>query len=494
MRYSIFVLAFCAVTHAADYFKIKVIDDQTGRGVPLVELKTSSNVRYFTDSNGFVAFSEPGLMDQKVYFGVSSHGYEFPADGFGSRGIALQIKPGGSAELKIKRINIAERLYRITGEGIYRDSVLLGEKVPTSQPLLNGQVTGQDSNMAVPYRGKIHWFWGDTGRISYALGHFAMAGATSEFPGRGGLDPSVGVDLHYFVGADGFSRPMAPLPEPGLVWVGGIATVPDERGVEKMAAHYMRMKSLAECLGRGLMVYDDDKDIFRETKKIDLHAPLAPNGQATISGDYVYFAVPYATMRVKRNLADFMDLAKYEGFSCLAPGERFHGKDTKVERDRGGKLIYAWKRDTEPLNETQQKELVKAGRIKADEAWINMRDVDSDKPVIAHGGSICWNEFRKQWIMIFVEVNGTSNLGEIWFAESEKIEGPFRRAKKIVTHDHYDFYNPVQHPFFDQQGGRIIYFEGTYTATFSGPTQITPRYEYNQIMYRLDLGDERLRF
>jgi hypothetical protein len=45
---------------------------------------------------------------------------------------------------------------------------------------------------------------------------------------------------------------------------------------------------------------------------------------------------------------------------------------------------------------------------------------------------------------------------------------------------------------FDQKGGRVIYFEGTYTAEFSGNTDPTPRYDYNQIMYRLDLADGRL--
>jgi hypothetical protein len=56
-----------------------------------------------------------------------------------------------------------------------------------------------------------------------------------------------------------------------------------------------------------------------------------------------------------------------------------------------------------------------------------------------------------------------------------------------------DFYNPTQHPFFDAEGGRIIYFQGTYTNTFSGDPTPTPRYEYNQMMYRLDLGDPRLK-
>ena len=45
---------------------------------------------------------------------------------------------------------------------------------------------------------------------------------------------------------------------------------------------------------------------------------------------------------------------------------------------------------------------------------------------------------------------------------------------------------------FDQDGGRLIYFEGTYTHTFSGNDNATPRYDYNQIMYRLDLADPRL--
>jgi hypothetical protein len=54
-------------------------------------------------------------------------------------------------------------------------------------------------------------------------------------------------------------------------------------------------------------------------------------------------------------------------------------------------------------------------------------------------------------------------------------------------------YNPKQHPYFDQDGGRTIYFEGTYTQAFSGSEETaTPRYDYNQIMYRLDLGDPRL--
>src|SRR5262249_40327215 len=157
-----------------------------------------------TDSIVLIAFYEPGLMNQRVWFEVSSHGYEFAADGFGLRGVTLETKPGGMARLKIRRLNIAERLYRITGEGIYRDTILLGRKAPIAQPLLNGAVTGQDGILTAIYHDKLYWFYGDTSRLSYGLGNFAMSGATSELPGK--IDPSVGFDLKYFVANDGFAK------------------------------------------------------------------------------------------------------------------------------------------------------------------------------------------------------------------------------------------------------------------------------------------------
>ena len=75
-------------------FRIEVVDDETGRGVPLVELRTVNQIRYVTDSNGIVAFDEPGLLGKKVFFHVKSHGYEYPKDGFGNRGVALETQAG----------------------------------------------------------------------------------------------------------------------------------------------------------------------------------------------------------------------------------------------------------------------------------------------------------------------------------------------------------------------------------------------------------------
>ena len=93
--------------------------------------------------------------------------------------------------------------------------------------------------------------------------------------------------------------------------------------------------------------------------------------------------------------------------------------------------------------------------------------------------------------MIVTQLGGTSMLGEVWFAEAISPTGPWRDAVKIVTHEKYSFYNPKHHFAFDND--RFIYFEGTYTHTFSGNTQATPRYDYNQIMYKLDLADPRLK-
>jgi hypothetical protein len=94
--------------------------------------------------------------------------------------------------------------------------------------------------------------------------------------------------------------------------------------------------------------------------------------------------------------------------------------------------------------------------------------------------------------MILSEIFGTSLLGEVWYLEADKPQGPWVYATKIVTHADYTFYNPRHHPMFDKENGRVIYFEGTYTNWLTGHKNFTPRYDYNQIMYKLDLADERL--
>lgn len=491
--------ALMSATVMAVPFKIQVVDEQTGRGVPLVELKTTDATTYYTDSNGIVAFEEPGLMNQDIFFSLKSHGYEFPQDGFGSRGKALKTVPGGSAQLSIKRLNIAERLYRITGPGIYRDTVLVGEKAPLKAPLLNGKVMGQDTVMSTVYKNKIYWFWGDTSRPAYPLGNFHTSGATSLLPNQGGLNPSVGIDYDYWVNQDGFCRAMVELPPTAgatLIWIDGLITLPDEKGNERLVGHYDNLKSMSEPLAQGLIVFNDQKQTFELLKPFDLKNPLHPRNYPfrvkVKDADYFYFASPLPNVRVKANWNDIQNQALYESYTPLRPGTRFQKEQTELERDAAGQLVWTWKQNTAPLNGSQQNQLIKAGKMKADESPFRLTDKDSAQPIEAHNGSVFWNDYLKKYVMIFVQAGGSSSyLGEIWYAESTTLEGPWQNAKKILTHEKYTFYNPVQHPFFDD--GRFVYFEGTYCNTFSGNDNQTPRYDYNQMMYRLDLSDARLR-
>jgi hypothetical protein len=491
------ILTVVLATESTKPFAIEVVDRETGRGVPLVELETVNHLRLYTDSNGLAAFREPGLMDQKIFFYVKSHGYEYPKDGFGFRGKALEVSPGGSGRLEIDRINIARRLYRVTGEGIYADSVLLGRPTPLRQPLLNGQVLGCDSVQNAVYHGKLYWFWGDTLRPAYPLGNFKMTGATSELPGQGGLDPEVGVDLNYFLDASGFVKSMAPLDSPGPVWVEGVVVLRDKTNRERMFAYYEKIRGTADSFStaeRGLVEFDDQSNAFRHVVTFPMQGPFPSGGHPLLhregETEYVYFCDPFPRIRVRAKPEALKKPASYEAYTCLAPGSRLD--EQRWDRAPDGTLRWAWKADTEGVGPAEVSKLVQAGRIGEAESPFRLRDVQSGKPVLAHRGTVAWNDYRRRWVMIFCEMMGTSMLGEIWYAEADSLLGPWSPARKIVTHDRYSFYNPRHHPYFDQQGGRIIYFEGTYTQTFSGNPVATPRYDYNQIMYQLDLADPRL--
>src|SRR5690606_34520097 len=129
--------------------------------------------------------------------------------------------------------------------------------------------------------------------------------------------------------------------------------------------------------------------------------------------------------------------------------------------------------------------LIRSGLLERSETPFALRDVDTGKAVVAFRGSVYFNDYRKRWVMIALEGYGVSSaLGEIWYAEADRPLGPWLWARKIITHDRYSFYNPKHHPFFDEDGGRRIYLEGTYTEMFSGNPVRTPRYDYNQILYR----------
>ena len=188
----LFLLPALLCAAPEDYFGIHVVDESTGRGVPLVTLKTTNHIALTTDSAGWIAFNEPGLMNRGVYFTFEGPGYALPKDGFGCVGVRLTPVAGKSVEVKVLRTNLAERLCRLTGQGIYRDSTLLGKEPPLPSPNLFADVMGQDSVQVVPWKGRYFWIFGDTLRANYPLGNYQSTAAWSDAPDKGGLDPEHG--------------------------------------------------------------------------------------------------------------------------------------------------------------------------------------------------------------------------------------------------------------------------------------------------------------
>jgi hypothetical protein len=484
------ILAACALLAAQEKpHVLRVVDDATGRGVPLVELRTTNGIAHQTDNAGVVAFDEPGLLGSRVFFFVESHGHEFPADGFGMRGTAVETKPGGETTLRIRRVNVAERLGRITGQGLFHHSLRAGLPVPHGKGAENAGVMGQDSAGAVVHGGRVRWFWGDTSLARYAMGHFGTATATSD----PAADPAKGIELSYAVDARGHSRPTFDLGVPGAVWVHCPFALRDPEGRERILAEYERVKDVASPkLEQGIAVFDDAAERFTPLRKLPLDEERRPFGQAFVDGEHLYFALPYPFLRVRAAWEDVLDPSRYEAFTCLEAGAHDAGSP-RVERDAAGKPVYAWKKGALPVDAFRQQELVRKGALKDGEGWVDTVDATSGKAVQLHRGSVRWNAHRKRFVMIATRMGGEeSMLGDVYYAEASRPEGPWPKAAKVVGHKRYSFYNPVHHAFLDREGGRVIHFEGTYTVSFSDAPAPTPRYDYNQILYRLDLDDPRL--
>jgi len=426
----IWILAGSALAEGKP-FAIQVVDSVTGRGVPLVELKAANQRAWYTDSNGVAAISDPWCMGRDVFFQIHSHGYTFEEKGIvDGPGKMLHVTDGGRAVLRIRRDNIAERLYRITGAGIYADSVEAGMSVPIHEPLLNGKVTGQDTVVAIPYRGRIYWFWGDTN--GPANWNFNVAGATTAVD----VDPERGIDLQYFTDKNGFAKKMFPLDRPGPVWVEGLMTVRDPAGRERLIATYTRVKDLSTMAERGVAVFDDAANEFRVLAQFAGKRGHRSSHPVRVVENGKAWWYLYPTYRVPDAWDAVQSEAAYEAWVC-------EGAECRWE---------------------------------AGAAMPRSRAV----------GSITWNPYRKKWI----EIAGAG--GEIFYSEAERPEGPWGCRTRVVAHDHYNFYNPVQHSFFDRAGGRVIYFEGTYTKAFVNGAVPTPLYDYNQILYKLSLDDPRL--
>ena len=368
------------------YFEIQVVDRVTQRGVPLIELVTVNDVRYVTDNAGRIAYREPGQSGQRVFFHVRAPGYKVPKDGFGYAGARLTIRPGLSQKIELERINLAERLYRITGQGLYRDSLLLGRKTPLAEPHGSGRVAGQDSVQAAVYRDRLFWFWGDTNRLAYPLGLFRTAGATSSLPRQGGLPPSVGINFKYFTNKEGFARAMVDVANPkGVVWIDGVCTVDDASGTPRLVAHFSRRPGLAKAYEQGMLLYNDQRELFEvrsqnpveDTWRHLQNHPLKVRDGTT---DYLMSGIPFPVTRVPAQLSAVLDPAQYESWSCLE--EAADPANAKPLRDAGGQLAWDWRKGP-PVT------------AKIERRWLNQGLIEPDEALYSPVDMPCWIERTK---------------------------------------------------------------------------------------------------
>ncbi len=477
---SLWAVLFSLVPWAAadaikpEYFGFRVVDDATGRGIPLTEWRTVNDIRIVSDNAGWVSFQEPGLMDREVWFYLSlSPGYEGKKDGFGYTGVRLLTRPGTTAEVKLKRTNIAERIGRTTGQGLYRHCEFLG--LPHPLPNMNNAgVMGQDSVQAVPYAGRIFWLWGDTNVPHYPLGNFRTTAAFT----TADVEAENGIAFDYLTDQKAPSklRAMLPLDSPGAVWLFGLLAVAGADGKETLLAHYGRHKSLAKPEDHGLAIFDDKLQRFSVIKRLDPEDEWRfPRGHAVREGQYFYFSDSFLHTRVAADWDDVIDPSKYEAL-------RYDSS-------------WKWQRKLPPTTQNDEAKLLLEGKMPTKDVRYQLRDAATKKTIRLHGSSITWNAYRQRWIMIGLQAAGKddpSPLGEVWYAESPKPDGPWQTAVKVASHPRYSFYNPIHHTFLDKDGGRIIYFEGTYSLEFSGNPTAPAHFDYNQLMYRLDLDNEAL--
>lgn len=479
---------------------IQVVDAETSRGIPQVILESSLGTRHVTDNHGLVAFDEPIARHQDVFFKPTSDGYSFSAPGLAMGGAVLKAEPGSSATLVMQREMIAQRLYRITGAGLYKDTLALGHSAPIDEPLINAGVLGQDSALCALYGGRQFWIWGDTGRFGHPLrANFRATGAFSDLPTSGGLPAATGINLHYLQN-DGTVKAMVPLrpdDRSAVYWLTALMNVPDDDGRERLLAWYNRITMPGMVtVERGLLEYDPKREEFAEVLDYPTTAPLQPAGHAVRHHDYIYFTGG-ELMRVPATYRAATNPAAYEALTCLASDGAFSTATARIARDAHGRVEYRWRAGAAPTGPGQQRELVEAGLMTEDECLFRPYDAATGQPFRPHGSHTVYHPARRKWIMITSELGGTSMLGEAWYLEADAPEGPWHRAVKVLTHAGYSFYNPLIHAEYfthstAEDAQRFLYFEGTYTKMFSGVEVPTPYYDYNQVMYRVDLDDARL--
>lgn len=426
-------------------FEILVVDSSVNWPVPLVELTTVHQVRFVTDNMGRVAFDLPELMDRSVWLSVEGHGYEVEADGFGYRGVRVRPVAGGKALVLVRRKNLAKRLGRITGPGLFAESAKLGYRVPPENPI---EPVGRDSVQNAVYGGKLYWFWGDTALSSYPLGIFNVTGAWTKLEPLATFRPPLSVYYNFFTNSVGELKPVARMPGEGPTWISAVTVLSDYAGRERLCATYWKIRPPLEPYQAGLCVWDEDADEFKPIrvlwtqKEPGEKPPMVPDGHSVVYIDragykWVLFGNPFPSLKCPASFEAWQNPEKWQ-----------HVKQPKTVISPDGHVV------------------------------------------VPQSGSIAYHPYIRKWVAIFTEKLGKpSGFGEVWYAEAPTPFGPWERLIKVLTHKNYTFYNPRIHSEWLRKDSPYLVFEGTYSMQFAERPIPTPRYDYNQILYVLDVRD-----
>ena len=442
-------LALAGVSLALEPCRIEVVERGSGWPVPLVELRTTHQVRFVTDNAGVIAFDLPELMGRETWFDVIGHGYEVPKDGFGMRGVRLVPEPGKTLKVEVARAVIARRLGRLTGGGLFGESQKLGRELDWQE----SESFGCDSVQNAVHNGRLFWAWGDTTLARYPLGVFDMTSATTAPQPFASFEPPVRLKYEYFRDSKAFPRGVAKMPGSGPTWISGYVSLPDKAGRQRLVATYVKIKPPLEAYECGLCVWNDQTSNFERLRVVWTKTGAAPKQPPVPDG--------------------------HPAFWTDAQGRAWVLFGDPLPRLRCAATFEAWQ------------------DASAWETLVPQPSLDSaadGRPVKPHSGSIAYNAFRKRWVTVFMEAFGKpSAFGELWYAEADAPTGPWGKAVKVLSHDNYTFYNPRLHPECTPASSPVLLFEGSYTAQFADKPAPTPRYDYTQILYRLDLDDPALK-
>ncbi len=286
----------------------------------------------------------------------------------------------------------------------------------------------------------------------YPLGIFDMSSATTALPPATAWEPPLRLAFDYFRDDRDTVRGVAKMPGKGPTWVSGYVSLPDRTGRARLVGCYVKIQPPMDAYEAGLCVWDDEAQRFDRQRVIWTRSdaqpkpPPLPEGHPAFWTDaqgrsWLLFGNPLPTLRCPATFEAWQDPQTWE---VLQP-------------------------------------------------QATLADAGGGAAVKPHSGSIAWNAFRRRWVTVFMQHFGQpSAFGELWYAEADQPAGPWGPAVKVLSHDNYTFYNPRLHPEFTPAGSPVLIFEGTYTMQFADKPAPTPRYDYNQILYRLDLDDPGL--